>query len=197
MAYSRLPEGLSEVPAVKDGQAEIMGVSRRDNGSCRVAGDPAAFVVSLERELARMRRYGDSACLLFASADASVDPVSVDSLTGRVAANLRSYDALCRYGANHFLILLPHVKGVDVPGIVRRVRIQMAGYALILADGAEGFVTASTGGVMLDPDVGMQENIDRAAGAFRLARRDGGNHHRMWAPNVETVQAALPARQDA
>lgn len=197
MAYSRLPEGRSDVPAVKEGQTGIMGVVRRDNGSCRIVGDPAAFIVSLERELVRMRRYGDSGCLLFASADATVDPVSVDRLTYRIAANLRSYDAVCRYGANHFLILLPHVKGIDVPGIVRRVRIQVAGYALVLTDGGEEFVTASTGGVMLDPDIGMQENIDRAAAAFRVVRRDGGNDHKMWVPGVEPARPAVTIQLDA
>lgn len=197
MAYSRLPEGRSEVLAAIGGQTGPVGVARRDNGSCRIVGDPAAFIVGLERELARMRRYGDSGCLLFASADATVNPVSVDKLTCRIAANLRSYDAVCRYGANHFLILLPHVKGVDVPGIVRRVRVQVAGYALILADGGEEFVTASTGGVMLDPDIGMQENIDRAAAAFRVVRRNGGNDHIMWAPGVETARPAVTIQLDA
>lgn len=197
MVNSQTSKGPTEVRAVEGGPAVAMGIHRRDKGSCRVVGDPAAFIVSLERELARMRRYGDSACLLFASADMSVEPVSMDNLTGRIAANLRSYDALCRYGVNHFLILLPHVKGIDVPGIVRRVRVQVAGYALTLADGGEGFVTASTGGVMLDPGIGMRENIDRAAAAFKVVQRDGGNCHRMWGPGVETSRPVSTTRLDA
>lgn len=123
--------------------------------------------------------------------------IPLDDLTRRVAANLRSYDALCRYGANHFLILLPHVKNADVAGIARRVRVQAAGYALTLADGGKGFVTASTGGVMLDTGIGMQENIDRAAAAFRAARWDGGNNHRMWAPAAEHGRPTFATPVDA
>jgi hypothetical protein len=194
MVNSCLPERRSRVPVQNTGRTGATDIARYDKSSCRVVGDPATFIVSLEIELARMRRSGDGSCLLLAATDALVDPVSLDDLARRIAANLRSYDALCRYGANHFLILLPHVKSVDVTGVARRVRVQAAGYALTLADGGQGFVTASTGGVMLDPDIGMRDNIDRAAKAYRAARRDGGNDHRMWVPAVDTRQPALTNR---
>lgn len=197
MAYSLLQERQLPVPASKTGQTGPNGVPGRKKGICRVIGDPAAFIVALKAEMARMRRYDDSSCLMFFGTDALIQTESLDVLARRVAANLRSYDVLCRYGANHFLILLPRAKTVDVAGIARRVRVQAAGYALTLADGGEGFVTASTGGVMLDPDIGMQKNIDRAAKAFGAAQRDGGNSHRTWTPAARQAQPILPAGIDA
>ena len=197
MAHFCSSERRSRIPAPRVGQTGTTGVVRHEKGSCPVVGDSAAFIVGLDTELARMRRHDDHSCLLFAATDALVQPGSLDDLTRRVAANLRSYDALCRYGANHFLILLPHVKHVDVAGIARRVRVQAAIYALTLADGGKGFVTASTGGVMLDTGIGMLDNIDRAAAAFRAARLDGGNNHRMWAPVVESGRPTFVTPVDA
>lgn len=93
-----------------------------------------------------MRRHSDSNCLVMVAPDARVDMSALDSLGG----SLRSYDSLCRYGANHFLVLPPHVRREDVPGIVRRLRVQVAGYPQTLTGGEEAFVTATTGGAMLD-----------------------------------------------
>lgn len=169
----------------RNGRKVPLGKLRVRTGSRLAIGDPAGFAVSLEHELGRMRRRGDSSCLLMVAVDTPVDAVALDLLGGRFANNLRNYDSLCRYGANRFLVLLPHLKGADVPGIIKRLRIQVAGYALTLVDGGEDFVTATMGCAMLDPDIGMQENIDRAASACRSARRQGGNRHQMWNPELE------------
>lgn len=174
------------IGAVGAGQEPGAAITRERSGRRPIVGDPTAFIVNLERELGRMRRYGDSSCLLMIAADARVDIPELDRLGLRFAASLRSYDSLCRYGASHFLVLLPHVQSPDVAGIVRRLRVQVAGYSLRLADGREGFVTASTGGTMLDTDCGMHDNIDRAVLAYQAARALGGNDHRMWSQGLET-----------
>lgn len=187
MERVQLPAERTAILAVRGSHYEAFEAVRDRSGSCTVIGDPSGFVVNLERELGRMRRYGDSSCLLMIAADARVKFTALDDLGARFAASLRNYDSLCRYGANHFLVLLPHVRSADVPGIVRRLRVQVAGYALDLVDGTEAFVTATTGGSMLDTDYDMHENIDRAVLAYRAVKNQGGNDHQMWTPGLEAA----------
>jgi GGDEF domain-containing protein len=129
----------------------------------------------MERELDRMRRHSDSSGLLLISPDAPVDVKAMDLLGARFANSLRSYDALCRYGANRFLILLPHVVESHVSGIVRRLRIQVTGYSLQLANGTEQYVTSVIGAAMLDPAASLEENIERVVKAHRAAISNDGN----------------------
>lgn len=134
-----------------------------------------------------MRRHSDSSCLVMVAPDARVDMSAVDSLGGRLAGSLPSHDSLCRYGANHFLVLPPHVRREDVPGIVRRLRVQVAGYPQTLTGGEEAFVTATTGGAMLDTDSTMHENIDRAVLACRASMKRGGDTDHLRSPGLETA----------
>lgn len=164
---------------------DSLGIAREENGVCAVIGDPSGFIVKLKQELGRMQRHNDSSCLLMVIADAWVDLKAMDGLGIRFAMNLRPYDVLCRYGGNHFLVLLPHVQREDVSGIVRRLRLQVVGYPLMLADGTDEFVTATFGGAMLDPEIELHENIDRAVLAGRFGMRQGGDTDQMWAPSLE------------
>ena len=75
----------------------------------------------------------------------------------------------------------------DVSGIVRRLRRQVAGYPLRLADGTEDYVTATFGGAMLDLDIELHENIDRAVLAGRFGMKLGGDTDQMWAPSLKLV----------
>ena len=162
-------------------------IARDKSRPCAIIGDSAGFIVNLERDLGRMRRHSDSSCLMMVAPDARMDMSAVDSLGGRFADNLRSYDSLCRYGANYFLVLLPHVLREDVPGIVRRLRVQVAGYPLALAGGDDAFVMATTGGAMLDADSTMHENIDRAVLACRAGMKRGGDTDQTWSPGLEAA----------
>jgi hypothetical protein len=173
--------------AVRADNRASLEIDRADSGIRRAVGDPTRFVVGLEQELGRMRRHDDSSYLLMLTPDSRIEVTSLDRLGARFAANLRSYDSLCRYGANHFLVMLPHVRDRDVGGIVRRLRIQVAGYPLKLAGGNDAFVTATTGGVMLDFGSSLHENIDRAVLACSIAQRDGGNCDQMWRPGMQAA----------
>ena len=183
----RQPADKTVQQVVRGNHHKSFEIVRDDSRSCTIVGDPSGFVVNLDRELARMRRYNDSSCLLMVTPDVRVDILAMDGLGARFAANLRSYDSLCRYGANHFLVLLPHVQTQDVPGIVRRLRLQVAGYSLKLANGADGLVTATTGGVMLDPECPMQTNIDRAILSCRAGLKQGGDTDQMWSPSLRAA----------
>jgi diguanylate cyclase (GGDEF)-like protein len=161
----------------RDRAVEIV---RDGTETARIVGDPSNFIASMERELQRMRRHSDSSSLLMIGPDGRIDIKAMDRMGARFAANLRSYDSLCRYGGNHFLVLLPHVVSLNVPAIARRLRIQVAGYAVKFADGNDGFVTATIGGVMLDSEIPMHENIDRAVLAYKEGKERGGDAENIY-----------------
>lgn len=158
-----------------------------DTASARIIGDPSEFVFRMERELDRMRRHCDSSGLLLIGPDGPLDVQAMDLVGARFANSLRSYDALCRYGANRLLVLLPHVVESHVYGIVRRLRIQMTGYSLRLADGTEQYVTSVIGATMLDPAASLDENIERVVKAHRAANSKGGNAEILRTPPLSSA----------
>jgi len=175
------------IQAIHSNHHDSLAVARDEMSPCTVVDDPSGFIVDLERELGRMRRFSDSSCLLTVTPEADIDIKAIDDLGDRFAANLRAYDALCRYGSNRFLVLLPNIQHQDVPGVVRRLRVQVVGYPLVLTSGENAFVSVATGGTMLDTNRAMQENIDRAVLACAAAVRQGGNTYQMWSPSLESA----------
>lgn len=171
--------------AVRATRDHTIELTRDELNPCAIVGDPSGFIVSLEAELGRMRRHSDSSCLLMVTPDANVGIRAMDGLGARLAANFRSYDSLCRYGARQFLVLLPHVLRENAPSIVRRLRVQVVGYPLTLVGGTEAFVTATIGGAMLEAGSTMNENIDRAVMACKVGKKRGGDTDQMWSPSLE------------
>jgi len=95
-----------------------------------------AIIELLERELSRARREGSSVGILLADIDHFktingtrghlVGDEVLRAVTGRLKGEVRSYDAVGRYGGEEFLILLP---GCDNPKLTAK-----AGQLVKLAD---------------------------------------------------------------
>ena len=97
-----------------------------------------------------------------------------------VAAHLRTYDRVFRYGGDEFLMLLP---GTDPEGahLVDRLRAGLAGVTLgTTPAGAPIRVTASFGVTPLGADLTVEECIDRADKALLLAKAAGRNRVVCW-----------------
>lgn len=104
-----------------------------------------------------------------------------------VTDHLRSYDRVFRYGGDEFLILLP---GADMDGghrLVDRIRRGLADAELAATDDGQPLhLTASFGLTPLEPDLSVEECIDRADKALLLAKAAGRNRVISWDPAVTT-----------
>ncbi len=113
-----------------------------------------------------------------------------------VMEDLRPYDKVFRYGGDEFLISLPGVELEVGRKIMQRVREGLSGTQLAVGvDGAPIHTTASFGLAMLEPDVRVEESIDRADKALLLAKAAGRNRVMTWDPTVTT--GTLPEKMVA
>ena len=101
--------------------------------------------------------------------------------------HLRPDDRVFRYGGDEFLLTLPRADLATGLAVVGRVRDGLAQRQLFIA-GADSALrlTASFGLALLDPEVRVEDSIDRAAQALLLAKTAGGNRAISWDSSVTT-----------
>jgi len=125
----------------------------------------------------------------------SVGDTVLDAAVSRFTRLLRPFDKIYRYGADEFLIALPGADLAMAQAVIRRVRETFASRPLWSGpEGAELTVTASFGLAALDPEVGVEESVERAEQALLLAKTAGGNRVISWDPGV-TTGVRLPRLQ--
>jgi hypothetical protein len=158
------------------------GLVRDDSGPVVVDNDPAAIMAGLRRELDRIHLTHDSSCICVVSPDGDNAALAMDEFGKRFATKLRSYDAIYRFAADKYLVMLPHISRENAVSVIKRLRVQVVGDLFPVDGGGNVMVTASFGGTMLDSNAPLNEHIDRASEAHDWALKGMGDSICMWTP---------------
>jgi diguanylate cyclase (GGDEF)-like protein len=103
-----------------------------------------------------------------------------------VMEHLRPYDKLFRYGGEEFLICMQNTNAASGYEIVERVRQGIAATPIDYDGKGIIQITASFGLTLLDPDMRVEQSIERADKAMYAAKSAGRNCTRIWDASMET-----------
>jgi len=175
---------------------DVQGALRsRDEGTGAI--DRSQVLPELRRRRSLAKQHLGPCCLVFVDVDrlreinethgyATGDAI-LATIVSYVQGHLRPDDKVFRYGGDEFLLSLPGADLAVAHGIVTRVREGLSRRPLLVAPGdLELEVTLSFGMTMLDPDVRVEDSIDRVAQALLLAQTAGGNRVVVWDASITT-----------
>ncbi len=157
------------------------------------------------RELAR--RNVQQCCIVFMDLDHlkeindthghAVGDQVLAGVVQQLTEHLRPYDKVFRYGGDEFLISLP---GADLEAgekVIGHIRERIAAATVVTSpDGRAISTTASFGLALLEPDISVEESIDRADKALLVAKAAGRNRVCSWDPAVTTSTLLRRMMQD-
>lgn len=106
-----------------------------------------------------------------------------------IMSNMRPYDMLFRYGGEEFLICEPETELDAGRQMLDRLRQTIAEMRFDDGHGQSFQITASFGVVLLDPDLPVEQSIDRADRAMYAAKRAGRNRVAVWNPSLQSMTA--------
>ncbi len=101
-----------------------------------------------------------------------------------VIAHLRPYDNFFRYGGEEFVICAPNADLATSQGLLERLRVELASIPFRPEGRPPFHVTASFGLTLLDPDLSVEQSIDRADKALYAAKSAGRNRIVVWTPSM-------------
>lgn len=120
-----------------------------------------------------------------------------------VMSHLRPYDSVFRYGGDEFLISLPDADLQATQTVIDRIIEGLATLAFATDRPKAITTTASFGITQLDPEVSVEESINRADMALYAAKTSGRKSSCVWNPSmthkldeVHGAQNAIPEESE-
>jgi diguanylate cyclase len=107
-----------------------------------------------------------------------------------IAAHLRPYDKMFRYGGEEFLLCLTDTDLSAGQVIMDRLRSELASLQFETNGKGPVGVTVSCGLALLAPELAVERSIDRADKALYIAKEGGRNRVVTWASNLDGEPSA-------
>ncbi len=115
-----------------------------------------------------------------------------------IMAHLRPYDQFFRYGGEEFLLCSPDTDLLMGRGMMERLREEVSSIHHEGNGMGPVHVTMSVGLTLLDPDVSVEESIDRADKALYVAKSRGRDRIAVWdAPMSDADRNLYSARRSS
>ncbi len=102
------------------------------------------------------------------------------SLASLLAASIRPYDKVFRYGGDEFVICLPNADLRAAWAIVERLRLRVARWSIPIRGDDQVGMTVSVGVAPLVRERGVEAALDMADQALYAAKRNGRNCVNVW-----------------
>lgn len=118
----------------------------------------------------------------------SAGDVVLSAAVHYVIENLRSYDKVFRYGGEEFLLCIQNTELTSAYEMIERLREGLAITDINIGTQAPVHISASFGLTLLDPDISVEQSIDRADKAMYAAKSAGRNCTRIWEPSMGTTK---------
>jgi diguanylate cyclase (GGDEF)-like protein len=196
-AFDRLLEGSLRLRRELDLLKGELQVALRSRDALTGACDRDQVLPELRRWRAPVSRGAMSCCIVFMDLDRLNDinathghPIGNAVLAEAVRVlreQLRPVDRVFRVGGDEFLISLPGADLATGQAVVARVQDGLVRRQLFVASAGSALrLTASFGLALLDPEVRVEDSMDRAAQALLLAKAAGGNRAISWDSSVTT-----------
>lgn len=111
-----------------------------------------------------------------------------------IMAHIRPYDRLFRYGGEEFLICLPDTDLQAARVIVDRLREELATLPFEARDKEHFQAAASFGLTLLEPNIPVEQSIDRADKALYVAKETGRNRVVNWDASMNGLPGWIRVR---